>query len=254
MFSKPLVVLMTATLNPGPYADVVKRGDPRLRAEDYARALQFWAAFPDFRIKGIVFCENSGGDPERSLRPMLAGSPPHREIEWLEFKGNTRPKGMHYGYSELGALDYALTHSQLLAETSVFLKVTGRLTFPHISELLNTFDDDVRFAADCRRSYRSETGPPIRARTELMLFEKSFYIDHLYGRREEMLGCSHIEEFIALKMLPLKNHRDVVLRFKTECPPAGVAAHSGVQYQTGRHLLKSKLRQVLRRIAPRFWL
>jgi hypothetical protein len=246
---------MTATLDPGPYADAVKRIDLRSRADDYAHALQFWAAHPDSRIKGIVFCENSSIDPQSAVGPIEVGSDFDRKIEWLGFTGNTRPKGMHYGYSELGTIDHAMSHSRLLAETALFLKVTGRLTFPRVSRLLDTFDDETRFAADCRRAYRGESGAPIRVRTEIMLIDREFYRHHLYQRRDEMLTrCSHIEEFIAVKVLPLESHRDVMLRFRTECPPVGIGAHNGTTYQTVRRSFKSTLRHALRKVAPGIWL
>ena len=254
MFTRPLVVLMTATLNPGPYANAVQRADPRLRTEDYLHALEFWARITDQRIKGVVFCENSGGELTL-LKTRLAESATNLPIEWLTFGGNSRPVGMHYGYSELGHLEYAVTNSHLLAGTNIFLKVTGRLIFPEISKLLDTFDQDIRFAVDCRRAYRRETGSPIKARTQLMMIEKNFYFDHFFGRSEEMLRCcSHLEEFVALRVLPFRNDPTVVLRFKRECPPVGIAAFTGENYHTGKTLLKSKLRQILRRVAPGVWL
>jgi hypothetical protein len=254
VFNRPIVVLMTATLNPGPYASGVRRSDPRVRAEDYESALQFWANLADPRIAGFVFCDNSGEDlgtfTFQSSRPVLS-----RPIEWLSFDGNLRPNGMHYGYSELGHLEHAITNSRLLAGTHIFLKVTGRLTFPRISKLLDTFSDDVRFAVDCRRAYKCESGPPIRARTQIILFERFFYLDNFFGQREQMLlSCTHLEEFIALKVLPFLNDPCVVPRFKVECPAVGVSAYTDTKYHGGKSLLKSKLRQVMRRIAPRVWL
>ena len=58
----PLVMLMTATVDPGEYAAQLSRATSDLRTRDYLEAIRFWAAHPDARIQGVVFCENSGAD------------------------------------------------------------------------------------------------------------------------------------------------------------------------------------------------
>lgn len=247
-----LVVLMTATFDPGPYADSVKRSTVSVRMADYARAMRFWANLADERIAAVVLCENSGADLT-FLRDAHSDQGA-RPVELLGFSGNSRPPGMHYGYAELGTIDFALANSRLLAHADYLLKVTGRLMFPATSRVLDTLPSGVRFAVDCRRAYRSEGGPGVRARTGFMLSSRRFYSEHFAGRRDEMFGsCTHLEEFVALKLLPLRQEEGVVLRFGVENPAVGQGGHSGLDYGSTGVALKSRLRGLMRRIAPSLW-
>ena len=187
----PLILLMTATVNPGDYSGQIRRGDSDLRIREYVEAIKYWGAHPDPRIEGIVFCENSGADV-RAFE-AAASSYSSRTLELLGFRGNARPPGMHYGYAELGTIDYACENSVLLKKCCHFIKVSGRYLFPRITTLIDSLDDDLRVAVDCRRAYRNEGGVRLRARTQLIVFEREFYRQVLSGAREEMLGnCSHI--------------------------------------------------------------
>ena len=49
---------MTATVTPAPNAQV-KRSSPRVRLEDYKRALRFWLRYPHAAAERILFLENS---------------------------------------------------------------------------------------------------------------------------------------------------------------------------------------------------
>ncbi len=253
MFSKPLVVLMTATLSPGSYANAVCLSEIQVRTDDYITALRFWLQHRDPRISGIVFCENSGSCC-KAVAEQVADVTSIRPVELLGFFGNEQQSGVHYGYSELGIIDYALENSRILRLSEYFVKVTGRLTFPCISRLLDTLDENLEVAVDHRRSYRNESEPPLRARTQLMVFQTRFYRTVFFRRRDEMLGCySHLEQFVAAKLLPYRNQLGVTMRWKNECQPVGFTAHGQGHYETGKARLKSKLRGFLRRFAPGIW-
>lgn len=180
-----------------------------------------------------------------------------RAFELLSFSGNTRPPGLHYGYDELGAIDYACEHSVLLRKCRHFIKVSGRFLFPRITKLIDTLEDDLRVAIDCRRAYREESGVRLRARTQLIVFEREFYRQFLLGAREEMLGnCSHIEEFLAQKLQPLYRERmsGIYLRWEVECPTFGYDAASNKKHSSGQEKLKNIVRSACRRIMPAIWL
>jgi hypothetical protein len=172
---------MTATVNPGAYSDQVSRGSSEVRTQNYLQALKFWATHPDPRIEGIVFCENSGADLG-TFEKMANGLCSPREIELLSFRGNDRPEGVHYGYAELGTIDYASRNSLLVRKHRHFVKATGRYVFPRITQLIDSLHDDVVVAIDCRRAYRQETGVRFRARSQLMVFERKFYDRELWGK------------------------------------------------------------------------
>jgi hypothetical protein len=252
----PLAILMTATVDPGEYSGQIDRTGSNLRTRDYLEAIKFWATHPDPRIESVVFCENSGADL-RAFEGVAGKFPSTRRFEVLGFRGNTRPHDVHYGYAELGIIDYACEKSMLLQNCRHFAKATGRYLFPGISLLIESLDEDLLAAVDCRRAYRRESGVRLRARTQLMIFEREFYKRVLAGTREQMLGnCSHIEEFLAQKLLPLYRHRTrgVYLRWKVECPALGYDAGRNKNYGAPRERIKNAIRATCRRIMPDLWL
>jgi hypothetical protein len=247
---------MTATVHPGEYAEQIRRNSTDLRTRDYLQAIKFWVEHPDSRIKGVVFCENSGADLgvfQRRAKDVFS----RRPFEALGFFGNCRPPNVHYGYAELGTIDYACRNSRLLNEYPHFAKATGRYIFPKISALVDSLEDELRVAVDCRRAYHSEAGVCLRLRTQLMFFQRTFYQRVLQGKREQMLGnCSHIEEFIAQKLFPL--YRDgtpgVYLRWKVECPTFGHGAASDKPYASSFETVKNTTRAFCRWMMPMLWL
>jgi len=244
-------VILTATINPGEYKTDLNRNDPRTRLLDYKRSLLFWARLKEPRLKGVVFCENSRTD----LSPFVhLAEQFDRPVEFLNFSGNKKPPKVHYGYSELGIIDYVFEKSKVLHSCPYFIKATGRLTFPKISRLLDTLRD-FDAVIDHRRKYRNETGSPVRARTQLMLFSKEFYFHHFFGRREEMIGnYSHIEEFIAEKLGELPESARIMKRFKVECQPAGFSAFDNKNYNSLDATCKSIVRALTRRLFPSLWI
>lgn len=242
---------MTATVDPGAYADAVVRNDPAQRRQDYLRAIRFWARYPDPRIVGIVCCDNSGADT-RDFH-VADDATPDRPIEILSFSGNERPAGMHYGYAELGTLDYVLAHSTVLPRARHVVKITGRLIFPRLTSLLDRQDPNLMMAADCRRAYARESGPRLRVRTQLMIFETAFYRRELAGRRDEMIGRStHIEEYLAEKAEAWRQRPGVTLRWAVECPPEGIGG-DGRSFDSWRVRVRTAARAVLRRVLPSLW-
>lgn len=243
-------VLLTATVNPGLYAPQLQRNDPTIRLGDYQKALSWWGQLADPRIGALVFCDNSGYDLS-SLRKTIESLP--FDVELLSFNGNEHPPGTHYGYAELGLIDYALAHSEILRDEPHFIKATGRLLFNRLPKLLDNLRIDFDALVDHRSRYRHETGPSTRARTQLMLFRTEFYRDHLQNSRTEMLGtCSHIEEFLAIKLESLTNST-VIRRFPVECPPFGIGGN-GSNYNALTTQSKNYLRALARSCLPSVWL
>lgn len=253
----PTIILMTATVDPGDYAADVARRDLEVRRNDYRKALRFYMNLKDSRISGVVFCENSGADlaflDSESLRRDA-----ERPLELIGFEGNSRPSGVHYGYSELGVIDHACRRSRLLSSAGSFFKVTGRLLFENISSLMDRLPDECRFGADFRRAYRREGGAPMRARTELMFFQKEFYLEHFFERRDGMIEkCTHLEQYVPEVILPVREREKgagLALRWPIECPASGYAASGNIDYGSGSISVKRRIRAVSRRLAPWLWI
>jgi len=245
------IVLMTATIHTGLHSNDMMRDDPDVRLCDYLNGLLFWGNLIDERIKGIVFCENSSANLQPLKTACINFNTP---VEFLSFEGNSIPDGVHYGYAELGIIDYAVLNSNLLKSCPYFIKVTGRLTFPRISNLLDSITFEFDALVDHRRKYRSEKGFPIKSRTQIMILSREYYVQFLLGSRQEMIGhYSHIEDFLAEKFSASMTQFKIVQRFKVECSPEGIS-RDNKNYSSFSVKCKKTLRCLLRRLYPDCWL
>lgn len=130
----PPVLVLTATVNPGPLTINNLRPDPNLRLEDYRKALRFWLAEPTFTQ--IVFCENSAFDLSSLVEVSRLHNPHQKAVEFLSFLAAPFPLQKGKSYGELMILEYVLQDSALLRNASHLMKVTGRYRVPNIAELL----------------------------------------------------------------------------------------------------------------------
>jgi hypothetical protein len=125
------VLLLTATIDPGA-TPMVARGDPAVRLQDYTHALEAW--LNSRAARRVVFCENSGHDLT-ALKSVAA----HRcdcEVEFLSFSGNHYGRERGKGYSELKIIEHAIERSELIAESEVIIKCSGRLTVRNATTVL----------------------------------------------------------------------------------------------------------------------
>jgi hypothetical protein len=246
---------MTATIDPGNAKKMVKRSDPYQRLDDYQMALKFWIELPEPRIRSIVFSENSGFDLT-VLRKMVHQMRADRLVEFMQTCDNEIPCNMHYGFSEAKLIETSLKVSQQLQQAQKIIKATGRLMYPGISKLLDSVHDDFRVAVDCRGSVglRGRRIPFVR--TDLMLFDVEFYKTQLLDASSKMIeaGVSHIENFFYRELLKFHGHPGVILRWPIDLDPVGYAAHWEKRYDTLGRKAASKVRSVIRRILPNWWL
>jgi len=119
---RSVTLLLTATIDPGATLTVARR-EPLLRLEDYRSALESWLSVET--APKIVFCENSGYDlaPLQRLVTPCAG----REVEFISFSGNQHGATRGKGYAELGIIQHAMEKSELVSNSDIVVKCTGRL-------------------------------------------------------------------------------------------------------------------------------
>ena len=109
---KTYCLLLTACVDPNrinKVKNLVARIDPKVRLDDYKRALLFWNEYECKAITSIIFVENSGSDLTEICQ-LVKGF--KRKVEVLQFEGSEIPKGLHYGYSEIEMIDFAFDHSK----------------------------------------------------------------------------------------------------------------------------------------------
>lgn len=247
-------ILLTSTIDPGSYSNQLTRNDPSVRIKDYKDALSFYLKQND--IDNIIYCDNS----EYSLEPLKEIPTNNKKIEFISFNGNKKPDNVHYGYSELGIIDYAINNSKIINETDYFIKITGRLKITNISEIISQITENHDILIDCTKSILTKNikNPNYRTRTQCIVFSKNFYIETLYNTRNLMpeLGISHLEQFLAFKLdnIIKTENRRLELRFKNEPYIDGISGSATYSYHTSKYWIKYHIRKVARLFFPSLWL
>lgn len=246
-------LLLTSTLLPPSRGGDLARQDLILRELDYRESLRKWLESGFF--SHIVYCDNSGlSINELKLRldfANLAISHGEVEVEFLSLKDNPDTR-YHYGYSELGLIDYAVSQSKFISQSDFFVKSTGRLFFPNFGVLSETFDRDLSFHVDCRCNFLWFKE---HVTTQFMIFSVRFYKSKLLGIRTEMeQGEFYIEKFLLRILKQYRSQEGCYFRWSIELPPDGVAAHSGKRYDSYNRRLISYFRGLFRKYCPDIWI
>ena len=252
----PFTAVLTACIDPSGAATASKlaRRNPSERLADYRASLSHWLSLDDARLTGLVFVENSGY-PLEALERMASEHNPHgRKLEFIRAGPNFVPDGVSYGYAELDMLDRVVTDSRLVAETGYFAKATGRLTFKGLTRLLDRLPDAFGCALDSRDNTRFVPMPQRFVTTQLMVFHRDFYRDHLLGVNRRLTPeMPLIENLLWETLLPMRGEPGVVLRWPVNVEPAGQAAHWNKSYHSPKHRAINFARAVMRRAAPNWW-
>lgn len=271
MIQKPeYLVVMTASIVP---AQTTKnfRSDPRVRLDDYKRALRFWLAEPHPSLRRILFLENTGYDLSELEAIAREENPLGKEVEFLSMRGNRIPEGRHYGYGEMQMLDEGLSQSRLWQSTSHMIKATGRLVFPSIGRLMNKLPDQFDVFVECRvplNSFRRSANwvKVIHDRVgayvscQLMIFSHDFYqqqLQKLYFNLAPGYPGSYphlIENLLYDCIIEFEGEPGIHLRWPLNVEPSGYAGHSQKQYGGAWSVAIRMMRSVTRMIMPSFWL
>jgi hypothetical protein len=250
------LLILTATIRPE-RPGLVSRADPGERLQQYKDGLQFWLKLHDSRIKNILFLENSGSDLSE-LQALAKGQP--IPVEFLSIKTEPLPANFHYGYSEMELISKGLDRSSFTQQTTHIIKATGRLTFPDISRLLDSLPADFDAAVDSRRRRRFVvTGRRQEfTSTQLQVYSLPFYNKHLKEAYRELGPIPGdpclIENLIYKKLCPLNGDPKIIMRWKVNAEPEGIAAHTGKNYSKPSQKIPKGARAILRRVLPNYWM
>ncbi len=253
------LLVMTATITPAANAQV-KRSDPKVRLEDYKRALRFFLADPHPALTRILFLENSGADLAELREIAERENPRNKEVEFLSLPTRAIPTGVNYGYSEMQLLDEGLAESKLRRETTHMIKATGRLTFPALGKSLDKIarlktlrSNRLELMVDCRK-----LGFPRRsydAAVQLWVCSHDFYDSVLRNSKSEMNSTDIrlLEHLIFLKAIPFEGRPGHLLRFPCNIDPVGYSGFKGRRYDSTRTAISRGIRGILRVVAPGYW-
>jgi hypothetical protein len=251
------LLVMTACIDPSGGRYPLQRASPAVRLEDYKAALRFWLNYPDDRIQNILFIENSNY-PLDSLKAIVEKHNSRNcQVEFVSLDCNWYPQGGHYGYAELKMLDLGLQQSRLLPSTTHMIKVSGRLTFPALSRLLNRLPAGFDAAADTR-AYQTlfRRHPHPNVTTQIILFRHRFYQENLQRAYEDIeRGVdTHMEGIYYRKLAALKESSQILFRFPCNVPPVGFPAHRERSYTAPSQRAVDAVRAVARHVLPDWWI
>ncbi len=164
------VIFLTATIKAESY-HFVGRPNFDTRENDYIKALSFYkeVGFP------ILFVDNSMYRSEKILSLMAN----YNKFEYLTFQSKYSHLGK--GHGEMEIFDYALNNSELLKQTDLIFKISGRYIIRNISKFikeLNDFDHQV---------YINFTRRLIWGDTRLFIMKKQFYNSYFKPTAEKFL-------------------------------------------------------------------
>ncbi|SFQ18455.1 hypothetical protein SAMN05444277_106152 [Parafilimonas terrae] len=246
------VLLMTACIKPKNLNRSSFRATPHIRFEDYKKAFEYWLNYSDKRIKAIVFAENSGYELIELKKIANKKNIYKRNIEFLQFEETERLPGVHYGYSDMEIIDYAIYNSKLITSNSIIIKTTGRLYFPQLNKLLDLQDKkQYDFFSDARdfSFWKLEKHYVV---TTLFIMKTSFYKQHLFDIKRELAEntASHMETLYFKTLKPLRQSNRIQLGFPFLISTIGIGAHSNSDYASFKKRIEAIGLFILRRILP----
>jgi len=243
------ILLLTATITPPQGAPELVRTDPKLRLSDYDAALSFYLTLVGQSIDRIIFAENSNSDLTL-LKQRCAQSDKQDAVEFISFYGLDYPPEYGRGYGEMRLIDYAIEHSQTIAQlgqSDIVLKMTGRYICRNLPALIRTAPP----AFDLYCDLKDRPMPWMDLR--LFAFTKAGY-DRLLRGVYTKLSRAHLK---AAPEKEMRNHigdlvetGHITPRFRKEPLIDGVRGNDGRNYSKGKNLAKYVVRSAARKITP----
>ena len=123
-----VAILLTACVNPMGMSYTVLQ-DCHVRKQQYIEALRYYLDHTEARI---VFVDNT----ECDLSPSFEKDIEDGRLEILSYDGNHYEKARGKGYGESLIIEYGLTHSRLLMDSILIIKITGRLKCLNIHQVI----------------------------------------------------------------------------------------------------------------------
>lgn len=252
------LLLLTATITPKSGVPNLKRTDPKQRLQDYAEALKFYLSHVNKSCDGIIFVENSNSDISQ-LKYIVEEQGLTEYVEFIVFEGLDYPVEYDRGYGEFKLLDYGMSHSKLIQQSSeartVIWKMTGRYTVLNLEEMIKKQPKKFDLFCNCR-DY-----PKYWVDTYFMAWTPEGYetcLRDIYHRlktnvpgipkgiaAEELLRSWLEQRFIQKKVR-------IIRRFRVTPELSGVRGADNKEYATDNQW-KYKIRQFISKMFPWVW-
>lgn len=106
-----------------------------IRLEQYKSALEFYIGCHE--VSNIILCDNSNSINSDFSKEKEKAKAFRKKLEILYIHTNEYMISQYgKGYGEAEILDYVISHSKLLTDNDMFLKVTGRLILCNVDALI----------------------------------------------------------------------------------------------------------------------
>ncbi len=250
---RPRAVIMTATIRPP--ATAVARSDPATRMNDYVESLKFYLSVPGNVIDRVLFIDNSASDMDPLVQ--LAMRMHHdKAVEIISFDGNDHPPGYGKAYGEFKLMDFGLANNTLLSDEDVFWKVTGRLRFRNIVEMIAALPAAYDVACDLHNLPLVGTGRLIGNRyMDLRTFSCKVRAHRLlFGGLYEAPTWRFDWRYLYQAVERARGNLDIIPRFPIQPELDGVSGRHNREYNSGVQSLKNSMRTLGRRVVPWLWI
>ena len=203
-----------------------------IRLQQYLNSLEY--AIENYnRINHIIFCDNTGYKYDYSKLQKRAEQK-GKTLEVFIFRGNyqlIQEKGKGYGEGEI--VKHALNNSEVLNNSFLFYKMTGRIVIKNMDQLMDSTYSDNAFI------FLSNTkGHYDRARTLFYKVNTSFYKQHLMDaymevndHRQHYLEHAFYERLANIPIDSFGKYPDFI----------GLQASTGSPYQSKSKLMINRL-------------
>lgn len=158
------ILFMTACINPNGMSNTALQNVEE-RKRQYVYAIEYYLSHTDFQI---LFVENSGYDISSLFECAISSG----RVEMLTYEGNHFDKGLGKGYGEGLIMRHALSHSKILKDDSIIIKVSGR----HIVKNINLIVSLTSMFSNCRQVVACDVNPKTRgANSDMFIGTMDFY-------------------------------------------------------------------------------
>lgn len=192
--------------------------------------------------------------------PILLG---HKGKEEEDYGFDNR-KGK--GYNEYLMIKLALQRSEILCESTHFLKLTGRYPMLNIREMMSEMesrgkDKVMMFDVKEFKLYEKLRGTSYGSRwgdSRFFLMSVDFYLKHLmdcYREMDESVFGKYAEDYIYQLSVKYRKGKACSFRFRHQVQFGGQGGAACFQedYASLKNQAKNKLRRILRILFPNVW-
>jgi hypothetical protein len=248
----PCCILLTATIAPPQTA--VARNDPIVRLQDYLTALEFYLSLPTSIVDRILFVDNSASDLtpiERFVKERVAD----KVVELISFEGNDHPVSYGKAYGEFKLMDFGLTHTSLVASEDIFWKITGRLKFVNVCDMVSAVHDHYDLLCDLHNFPLVGTGKFFGNRwMDLRVFSCSVKAyKEIFAGKYEQFGPRLNQDTLYDVVMDASSYSKILPRFPIHATLSGFSGRHDRNYHSGMQKLKTCVRSVFRKVAPQLW-